>query len=201
MEIILASASPRRADLLRQIGVVDFWVCPAESETPLNPELPPQEGVLTIAQDKMHSVARGVSTDVLVLAADTMVCLDGVMLGKPKDETDAFVMLSRLGGAKHTVYTAVVMGYGGRESVRVCQTDVYFRNISPEEIAAYIATGDPLDKAGSYGLQGAAGAFIRRIDGDVYTVIGLPLYVLDEMAAELGTMIRTVDSGQLRSKA
>ena len=138
-------------------------------------DLPPDEAVIAIALAKARDVAATVLPDALVLAADTEVCLGGKLLGKPANKAEAKQMLRRLSGVKHTVYTGVAMIYDGCVVTGAEATDVYFRDLSAAEIDAYVATGEPMDKAGAYGLQGRASVFVRRIEGDVYNVIGLPL--------------------------
>lgn len=189
-KLILASASPRRKQLLEQAGLTDFIVRPARGPEPeAETHLPPGEAVTAIALAKCREVAASAEPGELVLAADTMVYLDGVLLGKPKDEAEAIQMLSRLSGTKHTVYTGIALYLNGEIRVGAEATEVFFRSLTQREIAAYVATGEPMDKAGSYGLQGLASAFVRRIEGDMCTVIGLPLCRVAELAQELGVQL------------
>ena len=123
------------------------------------------------------------------MAADTEVYFGGALLGKPKDASDATRMLRDLAGAKHTVYTGVALCLDGKTITGVEATDVFFRPLTEAEIAAYVATGEPMDKAGGYGLQGLASVFVRRIEGDVYNVIGLPLCKVAELSAEMGVRL------------
>jgi len=186
--LILASASPRRKELLEQLGISDFVVRPAPAE--IEPEgLPPGETVQATALAKGQAVAEMAAPGELVLAADTEVYFEGKLLGKPKDEADAMAMLRRLSGAKHTVYTGIALILDGVVRTDVEVTDVYFRTLTEEEIRAYVATGEPMDKAGAYGIQGRAAHFVRRIEGDVYNVIGLPLCLLTERAREMGVCL------------
>jgi len=176
--------------LLEQAGLRDFIIRPALGPEPLpEPDLPPEEAVVAIALAKGREVAAAVLPGELVLAADTSVYLDGAFLNKPEDEAEAAWMLGRLSGVKHTVYTGVALFLDGEVCTGVEATDVFFRPLTPEEIGAYIATGEPMDKAGAYGLQGLASVFVRRIEGDVYNVVGLPLCKVAELALEMGVRL------------
>ena len=188
-QLILASGSPRRKMLLEQLGLCDFVVRPAPGEELSAGDLPPAEAVLAIALSKGRQVAAGARPGELVLAADTMVFLEGTLLGKPKDKEEALSMLRRLSGQRHTVYTGVVLILDSREVTAVEATDVFFKPLREAEIRAYVETGEPMDKAGAYGLQGRAAVFVRRIEGDMYNVIGLPLYRLADMADEMGVRL------------
>lgn len=178
MKIILASASPRRRELLTQIGV-NFAVQPACGEeviTGSNPE----EVVKELSAQKAEEVAKMQQEgDWLVIGADTVVSCDGRILGKPKDEADAFVMLSMLQGHTHEVYTGVTLYWSvnGKEQKLMFaeQTKVTMYAMTAEEIRSYIKTGEPMDKAGSYGIQGKCAAFIEKISGDYNNVVGLPV--------------------------
>jgi len=174
MGVILASASPRRREILEMLGVRDFAIIPAEVDEAI-PDLMPEEAVIHIAQLKARKVAEVCSSDDLIIAADTLVYLDGVALGKPESVADAENMLRRLSGAKHTVYTGVTIIQNGNEMTFAEKTEVFFRQISQEEIEAYIRTGEPMDKAGAYGAQGRGAVFISRIEGDFFNVMGLPV--------------------------
>ena len=184
--VVLASKSPRRRELLAVLGIKDPLILPAGEEAPAPAALPPEEAVLHIARAKAMDVAPRAPAGSLVLAADTIVVLEGEILGKPADEADARRMLRALSGRSHTVYTAVALLCEGRELCRRVGTEVCFRPLSEEEISRYIATGEPLDKAGAYGAQGLASLFIERMEGDFFNVVGLPLCALGEMLAELG---------------
>ncbi|MEL4107027.1 Maf family protein [Oscillospiraceae bacterium WX1] len=174
MGLILASASPRRRELLCMLGLKDFKVIPADTQEDTGP-LSPEEAVCQIALAKAEYVASCAGSDDIVLAADTLVYLDGVPLGKPRDASEAADMLNRLSGNRHTVYTGVALLQNGRRATFAEKTDVFFRALSSREIASYVATGEPLDKAGAYGAQGRGAVFIERIEGDFFTVMGLPL--------------------------
>ena len=188
MKLILASNSPRRQALLRQIGL-DFEIKAAQSEALPDEKLSPAAAVAEIALQKAKDVKRQLGEtdkDRLIIAADTMVCLKGALLGKPLDEGQAREMLSNLSGEKHTVYTGIVLLQGEKWLIDTIATDVYFRKLTKEEIYNYVAEGEPMDKAGAYGIQGKAAHFVSRIDGDFYNVMGLPLCRLWEMLKEMG---------------
>ncbi len=182
--IILASASPRRAELLRQIGVT-FSVQPADvDETPLADE-PAELYVARLARDKALAVAQE-SPEATVLGSDTSVVLEGVILGKPVDADDAVATLQRLSGACHQVMTAIAVARGDRCECRVVTTNVRFRPLSSAEIAAYVASGEPMDKAGSYGIQGLGGIFVSDLQGSYSAVVGLPLQETADLLADAG---------------
>lgn len=186
IKFILASASPRRRDLLRLIGISDFETIPAQYEEPAPAGVPPNEAVCAIALGKARQAAASTPPGSLILAADTLVYLDGEALGKPRDKADAARMLGRLSDRRHTVYTGVAIIRDARELCSAVATDVFFREISPGEISAYIEGGEPMDKAGAYGAQGYGAVFIERVEGDFYNVVGLPLCRLSEMLLEMG---------------
>ena len=175
--IILASKSPRRLELLRQIGIPVTVVPSQVKEIILGQS--PEEIVRGLSEQKCTDTAASV-TDGCVIGADTIVVLDGEILGKPKDEAEAFVMLSALSGRSHEVYTGVTMVQKmegvqtKKETFAVC-TSVHVCPMSEDEILAYIATGDPMDKAGAYGIQGIFARHVEKIDGDYYNVVGLPV--------------------------
>lgn len=184
MDLILASASPRRADLLSSAGF-SFRVVAAEiDETPKNGETA-GEYALRMAREKaaaVHVRADGVP----VLAADTVVIAGDQILGKPEDAADAARMLNLLSDAVHTVQTAVVLLSGSRSASELCSTRVHFRRLSPEEIAWYVATGEPAGKAGAYAIQGRAARFIDWIDGSWSNVVGLPIATVHRMLKAAG---------------
>ncbi len=167
--LILASASPRRRELLSQIGVV-FDVDAAHVDEGDDPRV-------NAVEKARAAAARHRGEDAVVLGADTEVVLDGSVLGKPGGEAHAREMLRRLSGRSHAVVTAyaLVDCTTGRELVRSVETDVTFRHLTDDDIDAYVATGEPLDKAGAYGIQGRGAVLVDRIDGDYFTVVGLPL--------------------------
>lgn len=185
-KLILASSSPRRAELLKQIGL-DFEIRAGNvDETPL-PGLSPPELVRYLAEKKAAAVARQLN-DGIVIAADTVVVWQGLLLGKPLDEDDAFAMLSRLQGSVHEVFTGIALAgaRSGKSLVGHEQTRVFFRAIGEDEIRRYIAGGEPLDKAGAYGAQGRGAVFIKRLEGCYTNVVGLPLARLSLMLKEFG---------------
>lgn len=184
--IVLASKSPRRRDLLEQVGLKSVRVIPASGEEKVDEELPPARLVGVLSKKKALEVAKKVDDDDIVIAADTVVVFDGVVMGKPKDDTDAFAMLATLSGNVHTVYTGVTVACGDELLTAVEETEVKFRELSSDEIEAYIRTGEPEDKAGAYGIQGAGALLVERVEGDYYNVVGLPLCRLSSMLKQLG---------------
>lgn len=182
--IILASASPRRKEILDEMGI-DFIVEPSRYEENNAQDLPPDVLAKRQARGKALEVARRIAPKVPVLGADTIVVLDGKVLGKPRDKADAARMLVALSGRAHEVLTGVAVVFGDTICSRVARTEVSFREISKEEIEAYIETGEPMDKAGAYAIQGIGGQFVKEIHGSRSNVIGLPkkltLALLEEM--------------------
>ncbi|MBI3566689.1 MAG: septum formation inhibitor Maf [Gemmatimonadetes bacterium] len=182
--IILASQSPRRRELLALIGI-PHEVRPADiDETPLPDELPVPHAE-RLARAKAHALAEHESGAV-VIAADTIVVIDGDILGKPRDEGDARSMLARLSGRMHTVYTAIAVARGHQTESAVEAVEVTFRHLSAAEIADYVATGEPMDKAGAYGIQGFGATIVERVDGDYFSVMGLGLRRLVELLGRVG---------------
>lgn len=187
MDIILASGSPRRRELLNTLGL-SFTVHPAKGEEIAPDGAGPEEIVKALSRAKAEEVARQFP-DKLIIAADTIVYLDGMVLGKPKDENDAKAMLSKLSGRAHEVYTGVTVIL---EDKTICEsecTKVIFRDVSAEEIASYVASGDPMDKAGAYGIQGKAALMVERLEGDYFNVMGLPLCRLGKMLGTIGVRL------------
>ncbi len=201
IQIILASASPRRRELLEQIGLT-FEVCPAKGEEIITKSAP-GEAVQELARAKAREVAAMVRQygvrhgelvtpqDMIVIGADTVVAVNGQILGKPGDEEDAFRMLSMLSGRSHAVYTGVALVFldqSGRagEHIFYEKTVVSMREMSEKEIRRYIATGEPMDKAGAYGIQGKCAIYIDKIDGDYNNVVGLPVAALYRELKKLG---------------
>lgn len=182
--VVLASGSPRRRELLGQMGIEDFEVLPAQGEETAPEGLAPDALVARLALQKAREVA-ALRPEATVIGADTVVALDGRVLGKPSDEEEAREMLSALSGRRHQVYTGMAVLSGGQAFTRVECTQVEFRPLTEEEIAAYVATGESMDKAGAYGIQGRACVFIRGIQGDYYNVVGLPVCALHELLAQL----------------
>ena len=173
---ILASQSPRRRELLSRL-VSDFEILADDSEETLIPGEKPEQAVKRLAQEKAENVSKKTGKDALILAADTVVVLEGRILGKPKDEADAFYMLSNLSGNTHQVFTgmAVLDAKTGRCETAAEMTKVRFRKLSEEEILRYIASGEPMDKAGAYGIQEKGALLVEGIEGDYFNVVGLPL--------------------------
>lgn len=181
--IILASQSPRRREILERL-VPDFVVCPSDSDEEIEP-CPPFEYVVSLAERKAESVGQKYPLDTII-AADTIVCLDGDIMGKPKDRADAKLILKGLSGRMHTVYTGVAVIHEGRLYKFFEGTNVFFRSLTDGLIEEYIVSGEPMDKAGAYGIQGIGGRFVERIEGDFFNVMGLPLCALSKLFEELG---------------
>lgn len=188
MKIILASASPRRRELLEQAGI-PFEILIGSTEERIT-KTEPAEIVEELSLTKAEGVAEAVTGDAVVIGADTIVAKGQQILGKPADKADAARMLSLLQDDCHQVYTGVtlIIQKDGKREIRSFheRTDVYMNAMSEKEIWDYIATGDPMDKAGAYGIQGRAGIFIRKIEGDYYNVVGLPI---SRLYQELKTVI------------
>lgn len=184
--LILASASPRRRELLTQIGVAHRVAPTTIDESPHKGEAP-SDYVLRLALEK----ARAVRTEAAlpVLGADTTVVLDGIMLGKPADAREAEHMLAKLSGRTHEVLTAVALVQGVREVAVLSRSQVTFRETTPSERAAYAAGGEPLDKAGAYAIQGLGAVFVARLEGSYSGVMGLPLYETACLLADFGIRI------------
>ncbi len=172
MAVILASQSPRRRELLERMGISDFLIRPAQGEEVFDPSLTPAQLVETLSR--------------LVIAADTVVSVDGRVLGKPGDEAEAAEMLAALSGREHTVYTGVTVRRGGETVTEHEATAVRFRPLTGEEIADYVATGEPMDKAGAYGIQGYGCLLVEGISGDYFNVVGLPVCRLGKILARFG---------------
>ena len=179
MSIILASQSPRRRELLAQMGVPQFEVVPALGEEIASPGLSPAQLVEVLSRQKAEEVAVQAGPDDVVIAADTVVAVDGAVLGKPRDPADAARMLSLLSGRAHTVYTGVTVRRGT------------FSPLTQSEISAYIATGEPMDKAGAYGIQGRGCVLVEGIDGNYHNVVGLPTCLLAGMLRQVGIDVLT----------
>jgi septum formation protein len=184
LRVILASGSPRRRDLLQMIGIA-HEVMPADIDESYLPGEPPLAHAERLAREKGAVVAAR-HADALVISADTIVVIDDHVLGKPSDVGDAASMLRQLSGRTHTVFTAVAASRRGRMESGVEAVTVTFRDLSDEEIAAYIATGEPMDKAGAYGIQGFGATIVERIDGDFFAVMGLALGRLITLVRRLG---------------
>ncbi len=177
--------------MLGKIGITKFKVVEADIEEISSPDIAPGESACDIALSKARDVAARVDEDCVVIAADTMVVLDSTRLGKPSDESEAFAMLNMLSGVWHSVITGVAIIKDGKEYVEYEETKVKFRDIEPWEIEQYIASGEPMDKAGAYGAQELGSLFVERIEGDFYNVMGLPLF-------RLGKMLEAIDMHPLK---
>lgn len=186
MSIILASQSPRRRELLAQMGVPQFEVVPALGEEIASPGLSSAQLVEVLSRQKAEEVAVQAGPDDVVIAADTVVAVDGQVLGKPHSIQQAHEMLSALSGREHTVYTGVTVCRGGQILTQHEATAVRFRPLTAQEIDAYIATGEPMDKAGSYGIQGRGALLVEGISGDYFNVVGLPVCRLGRMLTQFG---------------
>lgn len=180
-KIVLASGSPRRQELLGRMGITDFTVRVPEVEESYPAGLSPEETVCYISREKSDAARLLCDENELIITADTMVFLDDKRLGKPKDEAQALEMLTALAGRRHTVCTGVTVRRGNVILTRAQSTDVYFRPATERELRAYIRTGEPMDKAGAYGVQGKGSLLVQRIDGDFFNVMGLPVEMLAEM--------------------
>ena len=178
MKIILASSSPRRRELLAMAGFT-FDVIPADIDESASPNTPPDELVAFLSEKKAmhiwHTRHTHQNANNIIIGADTIVAIDGLILGKPSDEADAFLMLKRLQGRAHTVYTGVTVVAKGKADTFVEHTKVYMRSLTDKEIHDYIQTGEGVDKAGAYGIQERGAVLIERVEGDYFTVVGLPL--------------------------
>ena len=173
MALILASASPRRKELLERAGL-SFACIPAKGEEVIAAGTPPEQAALTLAQQKALEVASARPAGT-VIGADTIVVLDGLILGKPKDEEDAARMLGMLSGREHLVLTGVCVVHKGHAHSFVQQTKVRFYPLTPAKIRGYVMTGEPMDKAGGYGIQEKGMALVEGIEGDFFNVMGLPI--------------------------
>lgn len=187
--IVLASASPRRTQLLALLGIAHRVDAAHDVDETPRPGEDPEGLARRLAEEKADGVAHR-HPGVPVLAADTVVVLDGEVLNKPADAAEAERMLARLAGRDHVVVTAVALAHDGRVDVRADRTRVWFRPLTPELIRAYVATGEPLDKAGAYGLQGYGAVLVDRIEGDCFGVIGLPLRLVVDLLEAAGRPYR-----------
>lgn len=183
MQLILASASPRRKALLSLFGI-PFTVRAADIDETMDPEKPPFDEVARVSRSKALAVSRG--EEDIVIAADTIVVCQGKVLGKPHSEKEAAAMLRLLSGRDHQVMTGCTILFGDRAETFTEVTSLHFRPLSEKEILKYVQSGEPMDKAGSYGIQGGAALFCEKLEGDYYNVMGLPVCRLYE------TLCRTV---------
>lgn len=186
VRVILASASPRRRELLTLIGLAHD-VRPSDVDESLIAGETPRAYADRLARAKAHAAA---ATDAVSIGSDTIVVVDGDVLGKPRDAADAARMLRRLSGRSHLVMTAIALVYADRVVSDVVQVGVTFRALHDEEIAAYVGTGEPMDKAGAYGIQGYGATIVDRVDGDYFAVMGLPLNRLVRLLESIGFVYR-----------
>ena len=184
--IVLASGSPRRQELLRRIGVTEFDIRVPRTDDHYPAGLTPQGVVEYISREKADAAVKLCTPEEVVITADTMVFLDDQRLGKPMDEADALRMLTALQGRRHTVCTGVTVRRGGEILTESASTDVYFRPAAEAELWGYIRTGEPMDKAGAYGVQGLGALLVERLDGDFFNVMGLPVLRLSRMLERFG---------------
>jgi septum formation protein len=183
LTVVLASGSPRRRVLLELIGI-EHVVSPSNIDESMHARELPRRHAERLAREKASAVAKQ-NPDAITIAADTIVVIDRKVLGKPTDVEDARRMLSMLSGRRHTVITAVAVARGRKLRSAIEEVRVTFRRLRRDEIDAYIATGEPMDKAGAYGIQGYGATIVERVDGDYFAVMGLPL-------ARLVTLLRSV---------
>lgn len=183
--VVLASGSPRRRELCTRMGLT-FSVHPADCDEHYDSALSPLAAVELLSCRKCETVVAEAGTDTLVIASDTIVELDGAALGKPRDEKEAAKMLCRLSGHRHFVRTGLAVAYGGRMLHTADTAAVTFRPLSDEEIVAYVRTGEPMDKAGAYAVQGRGGAFVVTVDGRWDTIVGLCCMKVAEL---IGTLL------------
>ena len=183
MRYILASKSPRRRELLSEI-VDNFEIITREVDETLPDSIHPREGVEILAIRKGEVIAKELESDALVISSDTLVELGGIPLGKPRDEQDAIDMLTSLSGKAHNVHTGVAVHYKGKVYSGVATTAVHFREMNESEIIEYVKSGDPMDKAGAYGIQSGGGKFVCGYDGDYDTVVGLSVSLTKKLIDE-----------------
>lgn len=188
--MILASQSPRRRELLALISP-EFRVIPAQGEEFLPENITPEDAVLLLSRQKAEEISSRIypgcdTVPETIIAADTVVAIDGEILGKPRSREQAAQMLRKLSGREHSVYTGVTVISGAQSVSFAEKTVVEFFPLTEEEIAGYIATGEPMDKAGAYGIQGRGALLVKRIDGDYYNVMGLPVGELHRRLKSMG---------------
>ena len=174
MKIILASKSPRRKEILETMGV-QFEIDVADVDESVDACLSPVEAVCEISKRKAQKIAERHGDDEIVISADTIVVIDGKIIGKPKDKEDAFCILKNLSGRTHEVYTGFTVSGNGKTKTDFEVTKVHFKELCDDDIRRYIATGEPMDKAGAYGIQQKGNLFVDYIHGDYYNVVGFPI--------------------------
>ena len=188
MEIYLASKSPRRKELLERMGL-EFTVRAVNTNETMDPFRHPSDEVARVSLEKAKAVQPHCMPDDIIISADTIVVCDSLVMGKPHSESEAFSMLRRLSGRDHQVMSGLTVLHGDDCENLTVTTTLRMRTLSDEEIRAYIATGEPRDKAGSYGIQGYGAIFVDHLEGDYFSVMGLPLCALARMLAECGVSI------------
>ncbi len=177
---ILASASPRRKELIGELGITPI-VCPTDADETITEKLTPDKFVEVLSKRKADAYTEQLGENDILIAADTVVALGDEILGKPTDPQNAFDMLKSLSGSTHSVFTGITVK-SKTKSITACdETKVIFREMTDDEIWEYVDSGDPMDKAGAYGIQGEAGKFVSAIDGSLNNVIGLPTELLKEI--------------------
>jgi nucleoside triphosphate pyrophosphatase len=189
--VVLASSSPRRRELLTLIGIA-HEVRPANIDETMRPREAPRRHAERLAREKASAIATR-DPDRITIGADTVVVINRKVLGKPVDAADAARMLRMLSGREHTVITAVAVSRGRKLRSAIEEVRVKFRRVRPDEIEAYIATGEPMDKAGAYGIQGYGATIVERIEGDYFAVMGLPLVRLVGLMRDVGVKYRFGD--------
>jgi len=185
-KIVLCSGSPRRQELLCRIGVRDFDIRVPQAEESYPAGLTPRQTVEYISREKAEAARKLCGPEEIFITADTMVFLDDTRLGKPRDEADALRMLTALQGRRHTVCTGVTVGQGGHLLTESEATEVTFRPATEAELRSYIRTGEPMDKAGAYGIQEKGALLVESINGDFFNVMGLPVLRLSRMLGQFG---------------
>ncbi len=188
-KIVLASASPRRKELLKQIGL-EFTMAPVNGAETIDSKMDPHELTRHLSRKKAEAAASG-RANTIIIAADTIGVLDGKILGKPHHADEARMMLGEMSGKTHRVITGytVLDTDTGKSISNSVETLVYIKRLTKKEIDAYVATGEPLDKAGAYGIQGRGAAIVERIEGDYFNVVGLPLFALAGTLREFGIRV------------
>lgn len=186
VKIVLASGSPRRRELLGRMGITEFDVRVPEADETYPADLTPRQVVEYISREKADAAAKLCTPEEIVITADTMVFLDDQRLGKPRDEAHALEMLTALQGREHTVCTGVTVRQGDRVLTESEATQVRFRPATEQELLGYIRSGEPMDKAGAYGVQGLGALLVEGIDGDFFNVMGLPMLRLSRMLGQFG---------------
>ncbi|PYO77035.1 MAG: septum formation protein Maf [Gemmatimonadetes bacterium] len=188
VRVVLASASPRRRQLLNLIGIAHD-VRPANIDEAMRQRETPRRHAERLAREKATAIAAR-DPDLITIGADTVVVINRRVLGKPRDEAEAIQMLTQLNGRQHTVITAIAVARGRKLRSSIEEVQVKFRRLRDEEIEAYVATGEPMDKAGAYGIQGYGATIVERIEGDYFAVMGLPLARLTALMRDLGVRYR-----------